>query len=115
MLPTVKDDMEGCPADSTLNVVYMVLTGILGVGIFLVYEMIRALVRACHTKKTITKKNKLKDAEFKDLQIELYGADYMARHDMLTNSEHSTRSRDKAMQPKVMQPLPSNDDSETVG
>jgi hypothetical protein len=91
MIPSVQEEMEGCP-DSNVNVLYMVLTGVLSLGVFLVYEAIAALVRSRRTKKSTSKKNKLKDAEFRDLQIELYGVDYMSRHGSLTNSEHSTRT-----------------------
>jgi hypothetical protein len=91
MIPSVQDEMEGCP-DSNVNVLYMVLTGVLSLGVFLVYEAAAALLRSRRTQKSTSKKNKMKDAEFRDLQIELYGADYMSRHGSLTNSEHSTQT-----------------------
>jgi hypothetical protein len=58
----------------------MVLTGVLSLGVVLVYEAAAALMRSRHATKSISKKNKMKDAEFRDLQIELYGADYLSRH-----------------------------------
>jgi hypothetical protein len=89
MLPSVQDEMEGCP-ESTVNVLYMVLTGLLSLVVFLVYEAAAAVMRSRHTTKSTAKTNKMKDAEFQDLQIELYGADYMSRYGSSTNIEHST-------------------------
>jgi hypothetical protein len=89
MIPSVQDEMEGCP-DSNVNVLYLVLTGLLSLGVFLVYEAAVALMHSRHTTKSTLKKNKMKDAEFQDLQIELYGAEYMSCHGSSTNSEHST-------------------------
>jgi hypothetical protein len=89
MLPSVQDEMEGCP-DSSVNVLYLVLTGLLSLGVFLVYEAAAALMRSRHTTRSTSKKNKMKDAEFQDLQIELFGADFMSRYGSSTNSEHST-------------------------
>merc|ERR1711937_1078033 len=36
MIPGIQDEMENCPDDSTLNLLYLILSGILGVVVFLV-------------------------------------------------------------------------------
>jgi hypothetical protein len=74
MIPQVEDDVDGCP-DSDLNVTYMTLSAFIGLFLFVVYQIVKAIVAASRTKKMTTKKNRLKDAEFRDLQLELYGPD----------------------------------------
>jgi hypothetical protein len=86
MIPQVQDDMEGCPA-SDVNVAYMTLSSFIGLFLFLIYQISKAAISASRTKKSISKKNKLKDAEFRDLQIELYGEDRLK--DSLSNTNHS--------------------------
>jgi hypothetical protein len=83
--------MEGCP-DSDVNVLYMVLSAMLGTVMFLTYQVVKVLFESSHKKKTMTKKNKLKDAEFRDLQVELYGADVLLK-DGLSGTNHSSSSR----------------------
>ena len=91
MIPGVQDDMEGCPP-SNVNVVYMILSAMLGPAMFLIYETTKTLLKKAHTKKVISKKNKLKDAEFRDLQVELYGEEILLK-DSLAGTNHSARSR----------------------
>lgn len=89
-IPGVQDDMEGCP-DPDLNVVYMILSALIGTFMFGVYETVRFIIRSSQTKKKISKKNKLKDDEFRDLQVELYGEGVLLK-DSLSNTNHSTTS-----------------------
>jgi hypothetical protein len=91
MIPGIQDDMEGCP-DSDVNVLYMTLSAMLGLVLFLVYESIKTLLKSAHKKKTMSKKNKLKDAEFRDLQVELYGEDVLLK-DSLSGTNHSRASK----------------------
>jgi hypothetical protein len=86
MIPQVQEDMEGCPA-SDVNVAYMTLSAFIGLFLFLVYQVCKAAISASHKKKSISKKNKLKDAEFRDLQIELYGEDRLKNS--LSSTNHS--------------------------
>jgi hypothetical protein len=90
-IPGVKDQMEGCP-DPDLNVVYMTLAALIGTFLFFIYETIRFILRASKTKKTISKQNKLKDDEFRDLQVELYGEGVLLK-DSLSNTNHSNTSK----------------------
>jgi hypothetical protein len=86
MIPTVEDSMENCP-DSDVNLIYMTLSAFIGLFLFLVYQVIKAVLSASKAKQSNTKKNKLKDAEFRDLQIELYGEDKIK--DSLSGTNHS--------------------------
>jgi hypothetical protein len=89
MIPDVKDQMENCPS-SDVNVVYMTLSALIGLFMFLIYQVVKAAMAASHTKKTITKQKSLKDAEFRDLQLELFGADKIK--DSLSSTNHSVGS-----------------------
>ena len=91
MIPSVEDDMEGCPDDS-VNLVYMILSAVLGVILFVIYDVIRKLVQKSKTEKVTKKQQQLKDHEFADLQIELFGSEVLFK-DSLANTEHSRRSR----------------------
>jgi hypothetical protein len=93
MIPGVQDDMEGCP-DEDLNVLYMVLSALIGTFLFAVYEITLFIVKASHTKKQIHEKNQLKDDEFRDLQVELYGEGVLLK-DSLSNTNHSTTSNSR--------------------
>lgn len=74
MLPGVSDQMEGCPADSGLNLLYLCLSGLLGVFLFIVIMGCLTLYRSTQKKKNNKKRAALKDnQEFIDLQMFLYG------------------------------------------
>lgn len=87
VIPGVQDEMEGCP-DSDLSVLYMVLSGFIFAVIFAVYKITQHLFKSMMKKKAFHKKNKLKDAEFRDLQVELYGENILLR-DSLSSTNHS--------------------------
>jgi hypothetical protein len=93
MIPSVADDLDGCPAED-VNVVYMTLSALLGLFMFTVYQIVKAMIAATHTKKSTSKKNRLKDAEFRDLQIELYGEERVK--DSLSGTNHSSASSDNS-------------------
>jgi hypothetical protein len=93
VIPAVQDDMEGCP-DSDANIWLMMLIAILGMGIFLIHDLVKAMFYALHKRKVVSVKNKLMDDEFNDLQTELYGtAEYLAHCDKLSSSEGSMTNR----------------------
>jgi hypothetical protein len=87
MIPSVQDDMENCP-DDNVNVLYMVLSAMLGLVLFLIYQTSKTLTRASTKKKATSKKNSLKDAEFRDLQVELYGEGVLLK-DSLNGTTHT--------------------------
>lgn len=90
MIPAVQDSMEGCPEDHTL--LYLCLSALIGSALFLSYE-IALMIQRWWTNKEVNKKmNAMKDEEFVDLQIELYGEEVLTK-DSLTGTVHSMRSR----------------------
>jgi len=91
MIPGTRESMEGCPADDLL-VPYTVLSALLGLVMFLIYKAAVALRRSMTQKQEKKKKNLLKDDEFVDLQIELYGEEVLGK-DSLAGSIRSNRSR----------------------
>jgi hypothetical protein len=93
ILPGVQDSMEGCPSDDVV-MLYMFLSGLIGIVLFLVYLSMKSLISTMKSKKAIIKRNALKDDEFRDLQMELFG-DRMIDH--TERSSHSIRSLDEAV------------------
>lgn len=92
MIPGVQDDMEGCPDSDVMNLVYMTLSRLLVVVMFFVFLVAKKALATFHKKKTLSKKNKLKDAEFRDLQLELYGETQAGESLSATSrSSHSDR------------------------
>lgn len=74
MVPGVQDQMEGCPADSGLNLFYLCLSGLLGVFLFVVIMGAVSLYSSTQRKKDHKKKAALADNDdFIELQLYLYG------------------------------------------
>lgn len=91
MIPGVQEDMDNCPADDVL-VPYMILSSLIGLAGFFVYQGVVNVHRSLTRKQETAKKNSLKDDEFVDLQIELYGEEVLTK-DSLANSVRSARTR----------------------
>jgi hypothetical protein len=91
MIPAVQDDMEGCP-DSDTNISLMILIAMLGMSVFLMYDLVKAAVQRSISR---LKSSKLMDDDVQDLQMELYGDEYMARcgKRMSSASERSMTKR----------------------
>jgi hypothetical protein len=87
MIPSVQDDMEGCPA-SDVTLLYMFLSATLGLVMFLIYQTSKAVIRASSKKKATSKKNLLKDAEFTALQVELFGEGVLLK-DSIGGTNHT--------------------------
>ena len=87
-IPVVQDSMEGCP-DSDLNTLYLVLSGFIFTVMFVAYKAYRLALKSITKKKNISHKNKLKDSEFRDLQVELYGESVLLKNS-LSGTNHST-------------------------
>lgn len=94
MIPGTKDSMEGCPSDDVL-VLYMVLSSFIGLVMFLLYQTIARMQRALSKKKENLKKDSMKDDEFVDLQIELYGEEVLEKGSM-NGTNRSSRSRNSS-------------------
>jgi hypothetical protein len=107
LIPDVKDLMENCPTDDLL-VPYAVLSALIGLILFLFYQAILVAVKSLKTKKKSNKHNRLKDDEFVDLQIELYGEQVLQK-DSLSGTSHSQRSREgqtTSSRPKILSAAP---------
>jgi len=93
MIPSIQDEMENCPESSALNLLYLVLSGLLGVVLFLAAMGINTLVNNSKQKKANSLKERLQDDdEFISLQLELYGAKNLRklqRADSLGDTIHS--------------------------
>ena len=91
MIPGVQDQMDNCPSPD-MNIVYMVLSALIGVTLFLVYQTIRHFSRSKKNLKSKSKKQQMKDdSVFRDLVVELYGQEILKK-DMLGSTAHSVRS-----------------------
>jgi hypothetical protein len=90
IVPGVQDDMEGCPADD-VNMLYLILSAMIGLVLFLIYQTSKTLTKASKKKDAISKQSLLKDEEFRDLQVELYGEGVLLK-DSLAGTSHSLRS-----------------------
>ena len=76
MVPGVQDEMEGCPADPSINMMLLCVTGLMTVILFFVYYAImpRLMRSFQHAKAQKQKKDILKeDPEFQALQKMLRG------------------------------------------
>jgi hypothetical protein len=72
MVPAVQDSMEGCPG--SLNLLYLVLSALIGLFIFLVVIGILKIKKG--QQKAVQEKSRrasMMDSEFQQLQKELYG------------------------------------------
>jgi ABC-type lipoprotein export system ATPase subunit len=92
MIPVVQDSMENCPKSDGENKLYLILSALIGLVLFLVVKGLGAVLKQKKIVKMSTQHNKLKDEEFLDLQVELYGD--RARELQATN--HSASSRKSA-------------------
>lgn len=88
MIDGVSDDMENCPSTDSENMTYLILSSLIGLVLFLVIMGIARLRGGKKAKKDASKRNALKDEEFVDLQVELYGERVLD----LQNTQHSTGS-----------------------
>jgi hypothetical protein len=94
MIPVVQDEMEGCPTNETLNIVYMILSSLLGVFLFgLVMIALRLKAMAKQSKNDEVRATLMNDEEFHVLQMELYGAHVLRKfQNNLSMTDHSKAS-----------------------
>lgn len=105
MVPGVDDQMEGCPADESLNLLYLCLSGLLGVALFLMVMGVVAVVRNAKKAKKNEKLAALQDDdEFIALQVEMYGEKQLRRLQHVDSSNslaRTTHSDTKQTYPEV--------------
>ena len=94
MVPDVQDDMEGCPEDEGLNILYMILASLVPVVLFLVTQTIVVLRRRNKESEKARLKESMMDDEFADLQLSLYGERALKRLNHLNSTTHSRASTD---------------------
>ena len=71
--PGVEDDMEGCPSDHDLNMLYLGLSGLMWVVLFIAGKAIAHLRDKLRKRQSATSIKDLKESdEFTALQKELY-------------------------------------------
>ena len=74
MVPSVQDQMEGCPADGSLNMLYLSLSGVTFIVLFIVVMGIVTIFRKAKEAKKVGKLIALQgDKDFIALQVEMYG------------------------------------------
>jgi hypothetical protein len=86
MIPAIAKEMEGCPAEN-VNVVYLTLSAFLSLFLFGLYQVVKSILSVSIRQKSTSKRNSLKDAEFGNLLIELYGEELQSS---LPGSQHSS-------------------------
>ena len=92
MIPGV--EMEGCP-DSDLNMLYLILSALLGISIFLFVQIIGKCRQRTKNLEKMTRMASMMDEEFQNLQIALYGEKALRRLQHMDNSQHSTANKSK--------------------
>jgi hypothetical protein len=88
MLPGVQDLMEGCPEDETLNVVYMMLSSMLGIFIFML--VMTGLKLKSMSKQSVTNEiraSMVGDVEYHNLKTELFGSKALLRSQSLGTTD----------------------------
>ena len=86
--------MDNCPdADKVIG--YMVASAFIGLFMFLVYQSLKYLSRSVRRKEETKKKMSMRDVEFVDLQLELYGEEILMK-DSLSGTMRSVRSRNNS-------------------
>jgi hypothetical protein len=92
MVPVVQDEMEGCPADEGLNLLYLVLSSMIGVAIFGMILTVGAIQKRFQTEQRLSaRKNLIANSNFQELQGELYGKRMLQRLEQ-PNAETTNRS-----------------------
>mmetsp|Transcript_9312 Transcript_9312/g.25753 ORF Transcript_9312/g.25753 Transcript_9312/m.25753 type:complete len:485 (-) Transcript_9312:125-1579(-) len=94
MVPSVEDSMEGCPEN--LNLLYLVLSALVGVAFFLVIQLVGAIRSKKADVETAKLRESMFDDEFHQLQVTLYGEKALKRLNHMASSMHSQGSRTKA-------------------
>jgi len=73
MIPNLQDKMEGCPKSDASNLLYLILSAMSGLFLFLAVMTCFTLVTKLKMQKSTLMMNSLKDNKFAELQAELYG------------------------------------------
>jgi hypothetical protein len=115
MIPVVQDSMEGCPASDVI-VLYMVLSGFLPLVLFIMIEMVKVWMKSIRNQKVIRMKSMMKDDEYRNLQVELYGAGVLLKESVngIHRSTHMSSLKNKANVSESTLEVKENDGYEEV-
>ncbi|KAL7575703.1 hypothetical protein ACA910_011519 [Epithemia clementina (nom. ined.)] len=94
IVPGVQDYMEGCP-DKDMNVLYMILSSLVGLFIFLFVKAILAIRHKGKESQKARLKASMMDDQFADLQMALYGEKALRRLNHINSTTHSRTSREE--------------------
>lgn len=72
-VPSVQDEMEGCPVQESTNVALLAITSLNFLFIFLIVQVVSRAKKSRESKEKAKTVLKLLDEEFEALQIELFG------------------------------------------
>lgn len=85
--------MEGCPNED-VNLLFLVLSAFLGLFIFLCVITIARIKKCMKRTETAIRKASMKDSEYHELQLELYGKKVLKRlQHMPSSSLHFKTSK----------------------
>ena len=100
MLPGIGEYMEGCPSDNTL--IYLVISSMLTIYIFLLYAVARELYQTLGTMKIqSSRRGVMKSAEYTELQLELFSENALKNlkpADSTDSSKHEDYNMEKKME-----------------
>jgi hypothetical protein len=65
--------MEGCPDTHASNTTYLILTGIMGAVLYAAFKLTTGAINSMRDEAENSKKEGLRDEEFLELQVDLYG------------------------------------------
>ena len=93
MTPGVQDQMEGCPANQSVNMFLLALTGCIIVWIFLAIMLYKWMTKTAETAKKEKHKAAMRsDTTFQRLQVSLYGEKELVRLQQIDNSRATVES-----------------------
>lgn len=108
MVPYVENDMEGCPSNSGVNLLLLVLSGSIAVFLFIIHLTVQAVLKKTKAASASAKKEQMyDDAEFQALQLEMYGAKNLRKlqhTDSTGDMSISTHSAGKVISQEVTSP-----------
>lgn len=99
MIPGVQDLMEGCPATPAANMVALAMSALIIPFVFITVLGTGHMMRSLKHKKKASKNEKLKDEEFRELQVALYGDRVLELEQ--TNRSSGSRVKSEKQSPRA--------------
>ena len=92
LLPDLEDAMEGCPDDEGLNILYMILSALVGLFVFLFAQAVLAARNQSKETEKAKLKESMMDEDYAELQMSLYGEKALRRLNHMNSTVHTTTS-----------------------